>query len=165
MKKYLHLLLVALFATLSFPLTSCGDDDEPSAGGACNLTVDGTKFPSKTVAGEIWKHNGFDALTVWVNDATNENYLIFETTEIDGLTYGVNITDDCSLDLSMGDDIFVMSAEVKSGSVMVSKIDLAAKTITVQFSNAKFNSPMGGDVTVNGSFTSPLNGADNKVKI
>ncbi len=29
MKKYLNLLFVALFATMSFALVSCGDDDEP----------------------------------------------------------------------------------------------------------------------------------------
>lgn len=168
MKKYLYLLFVAMFATISVALTSCGDDDnEPSAGGkyACNLTVNGIKLPSKTIAGEIWSHNGFSALTVWVNDATNENYLIFETTDIDGLTDGVNITDDCSIALSLGDDVFVMGAVAKSGSVTVSNVDLSAKTITVQFSNAKFSSPMGGDVTVNGTFTSPLNGADNNVKL
>lgn len=73
MKKYLYLLFVAIFAIMSVALTSCGDDDnEPSAGGkySCNLTVDGAKFPSKTISGEVWFHNGFDALTVWVNDAT-----------------------------------------------------------------------------------------------
>ena len=30
MKKYLYLFFVAIFATLSFTLTSCGDDDEPA---------------------------------------------------------------------------------------------------------------------------------------
>lgn len=30
MTKYFKLLMVALFATLSFTLTSCGDDDEPN---------------------------------------------------------------------------------------------------------------------------------------
>lgn len=33
MKKYLYLLFVAIFATMSFALTSCSNDDEPSAGG------------------------------------------------------------------------------------------------------------------------------------
>lgn len=168
MKKYFYFLFVAIFATMSVALTSCGDDDdEPSAGGkySCNLTVNGTKFPAKTIAGEVWNHNGFDALTVWVNDATNDNYLIFETTEIESLSNGVNITNDCSIDLSLSDDTFVMGAEVRSGNVTVTNVDLNEKTITVQFSNAKFNSPMGGDVTLNGTFTSPLNGSDNKTKL
>ena len=75
---------MALFATMSVALTSCGDDDdEPSAGGkySCNLTVNGSKFPSKTIAGEIWNHNGFDAITVWVNDATVNGTL---TTPLNG---------------------------------------------------------------------------------
>ena len=33
MTKYLKLFMVALFATLTFTLTSCGDDDEPSSAG------------------------------------------------------------------------------------------------------------------------------------
>lgn len=32
MAKYLKLFMVALFAALTFTLTSCGDDDEPSVG-------------------------------------------------------------------------------------------------------------------------------------
>ncbi len=167
MKKYLYLFFVALFATMSVALTSCGDDDdEPSAGGkySCNLTVNGSKFPSKTIAGEIWNHNGFDAITVWVNDATNENgYVIFEVTNVNA-TDGTNVSDDCSLDVDF-DELFLMGGEVKSGSVTVSKIDRDAKTMTITFNNVTFSSPMGDDATVNGTLTTPLNGADNKVKL
>lgn len=167
MKKYLYLFFVALFATMSVALTSCGDDDdEPSAGGkySCNLTVNGSKFPSKTIAGEIWNHNGFDAITVWVNDATNENgYVIFEVTNVNA-TDGTNVSEDCSLDVDFG-ELFLMGGEVKSGSVTVSKIDREAKTMTITFNNATFGSPMGDDATVNGTLTTPLNGADNKVKL
>lgn len=167
MKKYLYLFFVALFATMSVALTSCGDDDdEPSAGGkySCNLTVNGSKFPSKTIAGEIWNHNGFDAITVWVNDATNENgYVIFEVTNVNAID-GINVSDDCSLDVDFG-ELFLMGGEVKSGSVTVSKIDRDAKTMTITFNNATFSSPMGDDATVNGTLTTPLNGADNKVKL
>ncbi len=167
MKKYLYLFFVALFATMSVALTSCGDDDdEPSAGGkySCNLTVNGSKFPSKTIAGEIWNHNGFDAITVWVNDATNENgYVIFEVTNVN-VTDGTNVSDDCSLNVDFG-ELFLMGGEVKSGSVTVSKIDRDAKTMTITFNNATFSSPMGDDATVNGTLTTPLNGADNKVKL
>lgn len=167
MKKHLYLFFVALFATMSVSLTSCGDDDdEPSAGGkySCDLTINGSKFPSKTIAGEIWNHNGFDAITVWVNDATNENgYVIFEVTNVNA-TNGTNVSDDCSLDVDFG-ELFLMGGAVKSGNVTVANIDRETKTITVQFSNATFSSPMGEDVTVNGSLTAPLNGADNKVRL
>lgn len=168
MTKYLKLFMIAIFATMTFALTSCGDDDsEPSGNGgkySCNLTINGAKFPSKTIAGEIWRHNGFDAITVWVNDATNEaGYVIFEITDLNA-TDGTNVSDDCSIDIDFG-DLFLISGEVKSGSVIVSSIDKDAKTMTVQFNNAIFNSPIGGDATVNGTLTTPLNGADNKAKI
>ncbi|MDE6809957.1 MAG: hypothetical protein K2J42_07725 [Muribaculaceae bacterium] len=43
MTKYLKLFMVALFATLTVTLTSCGDDDEPSAG-----NIDGTWMENST---------------------------------------------------------------------------------------------------------------------
>lgn len=166
MKKYLYLFFVALFATMSVALTSCSDDDGPSEGGkySCNITVNGSKFPSKTIAGEIWNHNGFDAITVWVNDITNEKgYLIFEVTNVNA-TDGTNVSNDSSLDVDFG-ELFLMGGEVKSGSVTVSKIDREAKTMTITFNNATFSSPMGDDAKVNGTLTTPLNGADNKEKL
>lgn len=168
MAKYLKLFMVALFATMTFALPSCGDDDkdEPSAGGkySCNLTINGSKFPSKTISGEIWNHNGFDAITVWVNDITNQNgYIIFEITDVNA-SNGTDVSDDCSIDLDFG-DLFVMGCSVESGKVTVSNIDREAKFMTVQFSNAHFTNPMGHECTVNGTLTAPLNGADNKVKI
>lgn len=47
MKKYFYFLFVALFATMSFALTSCGDDDdEPNdpTTGKMELTIDGQKY-------------------------------------------------------------------------------------------------------------------------
>ena len=45
MKKYLYFLFVALFATMSFALTSCGDDEpnDPTTG-KMELTIDGKKY-------------------------------------------------------------------------------------------------------------------------
>ena len=47
MKKYLYLFFVALFATMSFSLTSCGDDDDEPNGGndsKSSFTINGTAF-------------------------------------------------------------------------------------------------------------------------
>ena len=150
---------------MSLTLTSCGDDDDEPGNGkySCSLTVNGSRFPAKTIAGERWNHNGFDAITVWVNNATDENYLIFETTNIEA-TNGTDVTDDCSLDASFG-DLFTMGGEPESGSVTVTAIDRAARTITISFNNARFSSPMGDDCTVNGTLTAPLNGGENFVKL
>lgn len=167
MKKYFYFLFVALFATMSFALTSCGDDDdEPTVVGkySCNLTVNGTKFPASTISGEIWNHNGFDAITVWVNDITNQNgYMIFETTEVNA-SNGTDITEDCSLDADFG-ELFLMGGEVKCGTVKVASIDRENKVVKIQFTNAKFASPLGDDALVNGTMTAPLKGSDNKAKL
>lgn len=50
MKKYLYFLLVALFATMSFALTSCGDDDDEPTGSE-KIEIIGT-WKSTTVLDE-----------------------------------------------------------------------------------------------------------------
>lgn len=51
MKKYLYFLFVALFATMSFALTSCGDDDDepndPTTGSG--LTINGVKYKTNPI--------------------------------------------------------------------------------------------------------------------
>lgn len=167
MKKYLTAVYLIMIMTFSFAFQSCGsDNDEPEVNNkySCDLKINGSKFPAKTIAGEIWNHNGFDAITVWVNDITNEKgYIIFEVTDIEAKN-GTNVSDDCSIDIDFG-ELFLMSGEVESGQVTLSAIDRTAKTMTVKFSNAKFSSPMGDDATINGTIVAPLNGADNKTNL
>ena len=58
MKKYLYLFFVALFATMSFSLTSCGDDDdEPNNGGetASALTINGKKVAFDSYYSQLQK--------------------------------------------------------------------------------------------------------------
>lgn len=46
MKKYLNLFIVAIFATVSFALTSCGsDDDEPTTSSSIVGTWESTDYP------------------------------------------------------------------------------------------------------------------------
>ena len=174
MKKYLKLLYIALFAMMSVSLTACGDDDDEPDGGSskgkysCNLTIDGNKFKSKIIAGEIWKHNGLDALTIWVNDATyfNEGYIIFET-DSENVSEGANISEKCTFSMDVN-DVFIMAGVVKKGKVTVTKYDKANSIITVKFDNVTFEeaNPFKDEtVVVNGTMTSPLNGADKPAKL
>ena len=58
MKKYLYLLFVAIFATLSFSLTSCGDDDDEPNGG--NGSVVGTwKVETMKTSDDWWQVDYF----------------------------------------------------------------------------------------------------------
>lgn len=176
MKKYLKLLYIALFAMMSVSLTACGDDDDEPDGGnsnrkySCNLTIDGNKFKSKIIAGEIWKHNGYDALTIWVNDITyyNDGYIIFEITYPELIEEGADVSKNCSINIDDAHDIYMGYGEVKSGTVTVTKYDKANSIITVKFDNVTFKeaNPFKDEtVVVNGTMTSPLNGADNPAKL
>ena len=174
MKKYLRLLYIALFAMMSVSLTACGDDDDEPDGGSsngkysCNLTIDGNKFKSKIIAGEIWEHNGLDALSIRVNDATYfiEGYIVFET-DSENVSEDANISKNCRFSMDVN-DIFMMYGEVKSGTVTFTKYDKAISIITVKFDNVIFKeaNPFKDEtVVVNGTMTSPLNGVDNLSKL
>lgn len=54
MKKYLYLFFVALFATMSFSLTSCGDDDDEPNGGNGNI-VGTWKVETMKVDNDWWQ--------------------------------------------------------------------------------------------------------------
>lgn len=54
MKKYLYLLFVALFATMSFSLTSCGDDDDEPNGGNGNI-VGTWKVETMKMSDDWWQ--------------------------------------------------------------------------------------------------------------
>ena len=54
MKKYFYFLFVALFATMSFLLTSCGDDDDAPNGGNGNI-VGTWKVETMKVDNDWWQ--------------------------------------------------------------------------------------------------------------
>lgn len=55
MKKYLYLLMVAMFASFSFALTSCGDDDdEPDGGGSNGGKVSVVFDGAATESYDVW---------------------------------------------------------------------------------------------------------------
>lgn len=55
--------------------------------------------------------------------------------------------------------------EAQSGSVTIVKYDASAKTVTVKIDNVKFTDYRGVSATVNGTMTSPLNGAEKPAKL
>lgn len=61
MKKYFYLIFVALFATMSFTLVSCGDDDAPNAPTTDSaVTINGVKYNVYTLMSYdgYWSSNG-----------------------------------------------------------------------------------------------------------
>lgn len=59
MKKYMKLLMVALFATLSFTLVSCGDDDDDDASALVGTWTSSWEEDGISVKAEVtFKNNG-----------------------------------------------------------------------------------------------------------
>ena len=69
MKKYLYLLLVAIFATMPLVLTSCGDDDEPDGGNATEAMI------KKYIVGEEWSIVEVEIDGSWVKYPDYREYI------------------------------------------------------------------------------------------
>lgn len=155
MTKYFKLLMVALFATLSFTLTSCGDDDEPSMGSNGTITINAIKYDISTymtIDGE-WDSYSEEGSFGFFIDIKEGNtiapwpyYFDFES------EYAPKEGDDLSkkdLTLSLLSDYYteltMIDADYVSGSAIVKKIDKSKETITVQFSNLKMEGYGYGD--------------------
>lgn len=152
MKKYLYFLFVALFATMSFALTSCGDDDdEPndSTTGKMELTIDGKKYVFSHTMANV---NGSDYSCLVYNDDNQLNISIYGW---DDIVKGTALTED-NFTLTWSTDEAIIGMPTSSTTVKVTEKD--SKNVTISFNNAKFEDMRGYEsFTVNGTITLPIN--------
>ena len=148
MKKYLSLLFVALFATMSFALTSCGDDDEPNdpTTGNMELTIDGKKYSFSHPMANV-DNNQYYCLVS--NDDCQLGFLILDWDEV---STGTALTDD-NFELNWTTDEAIMAVPSSNASVKVKEKN--SKSITITFNNAKFEARY-ESFTVNGTITLPI---------
>lgn len=148
MAKYIKLLMVALFATMTFALTSCGDDDdEPSVGSNGTISINGTKY-------NVDKYMAF--VGEWDSDSEEGKFSVVidykEGKDIIPWPYDFNfkskiapkVGDDLSeKELTMfttGDyytGLNIIETKATSGAAIVKNIDEENNTMTIQFSNLK----------------------------
>lgn len=168
MKKYLKLLMLAIFASMSFAFVACGDDDdEPDNSGTGNnsgqsisLNLDGTNYTfgaglchydSDEIIVELFNSN----YTPWIN------FVFYDPTE---LSSGMVLTPDDDLSNGMGPvalvvinykDVSAGEYTLKSGSITIDSINLNTNKLKVTFKNAVFEEFIYGkqSVKVNGTFT------------
>ena len=152
MKKYLYFLFVALFATMSFALTSCGDDeDEPNdpTTGKMELSIDGKKYVFNHPMANINDDQYFCMVS---NDDCE---LLFSIYGWDEVSKGTALTDE-NFALTWSTNRAIIGMPTSSSSAKVTSKD--SKNITISFNNAKFEDMMGIEsFTVNGTITLPLN--------
>lgn len=167
MKKYLYLLFVALFATISFSLTSCGDDDyEPNNEGntTSSLTINGKKYGFNDFFTQLQKRYD-NRMMLWCQiDDSEGNDLDINLYNWDSITEGyvyspnnedIAISWDADDDSSCGHLIYGLT----SGSVKVVSIKKDANLVTVSFNNAKFVCDQDNSTTtINGNLTMPIEG-------
>lgn len=150
MKKYLYFLFVAIFATMSFALTSCGDDDEPNdpSTGKMELTIDGKKYVFTHTMANV---NGDVYSCLVYNDDNELNFSIYGWDEI---VKGSSLTDEI-FSLTWDADEAIIGMPTSQTSVKVTAKD--SKNVTISFNNAKFEDMMGtSSFTVNGTITLPI---------
>ena len=151
MKKYLYFLFVALFATVSLALSSCGDDnDEPSdpTTGKMELTIDGKKHVFINTMANV---NGSTYNCLVYNNDTELNFSIYDW---DNTVKGSYLTDE-NFTLTWSTDEAIIGMPTSNTSVKVDAKD--SKNITISFTNAKFEDMRGYEsFTVNGTITLPI---------
>ncbi len=160
MKKYLKLLFVALFATMSLTLTSCGDDDDEPDGGngggtaSSSFTIDGIAFGTSQDWTDVQNIGAQDVALFQAQLSTSKGQYPWIEMHID--TKAVTSS-------SKGKKLDIKSSDVKyftsqsnvtkyddeaGGSIMVQ--DFNSSVITLRFENYKLS---------NGSKSIVLNGS------
>ena len=165
MKKYLYFLFVALFATMSFALTSCGDDDdEPNDPTTkSSLTINGVKYKANPVMSwdGSWNENGVNAGTFTVSVLDNDNNACGYMFDFISSTQPKVGDDFATMDLTMTvmdvSDASMSTLDYKSGSAKVKSF--GKNTMTVEFSNLKMEGStyMGGEATYTFNGTATVN--------
>ncbi len=151
MKKYLYLFFVALFATMSLTLTSCGDDDdEPNdpTTGKMELTIDGKKHVFTNTMSNV-SGNEYSCLVY-----NNDNQLNFSIYGWNDVEKGTALTDE-NFTLTWSTDNAIIGMPTSNTAVKVTAKD--SKNVTISFNNAKFEDMRGYEsFTVDGAITLPL---------
>lgn len=163
MKKYLSLLFVALFATMSFALTSCGDDnDEPEGGDTkASLTINGQGYKEHSTTGANSTVTDYGtrlgiSIKAELYPANSDETEIFPHANISLEANSVVLAKGTTLTLNNGYVEMVTDVmegdkydEIKSGKVTVS--DVNGSTVTLNFDNLKLADDDNKTVTINGS--------------
>lgn len=170
MNKYLKLLVLALFASMSFAFVACGDDnddDEPNNGSgsgssSISLTLDGMKYSFDSGVSDYDSDN---ILIELINSKSGEwiNFIFYEPDELSNGTVltadmDVNGLTPVVLNVINYDGRSAGFYELESGSVKIKNVNLNSKKFEVTFNNAVFKESIWNNpsITVNGTFSVSL---------
>lgn len=142
LKKYLYLVMVALFAALPFALTSCGDDDDEGSSSSNYIQINGQSYeidPYITMEGYFDTDDGEGTFTVSVFEQVGSTkdciYYMFTYTDTKQPAVGDDFSKKSLKLESLDTPIKYLS--YKSGTAKVVAIDKKKGTITIKFDNLK----------------------------
>ncbi len=163
MKKYLSLLFVALFATMSFALTSCGDDnDEPDGGDSkASLTINGQGYKEHPTTGANSTVTDYGtslgiSIKTELYPAKSDETDFYPRAHISLEAESATLSKGMTLTLNDGYIEMITDVmegdrydEIKSGKVTVTEI--SGSTVTLNFDNLKVADDDDKTITINGS--------------
>ena len=162
MKKYLKFLFVALFATMTFAFTACGDDDDEPDGGSNNkgivgeLTIDGNKTSFYYIVGdnEADLHEYDYSADLLRKDGEILNFQIYE--DIFKFSKGQDLSNHVTVVATFVNG-FLGGNNLESGSITLTDID--SKYITLTFNKAAVKNYSSNKIlTIDGTVKLPING-------
>lgn len=163
MKKYLSILFVALFATMSFVLTGCGDDNDGPDGGnsEATLTINGQGYKEHSTTGATSTLTDYGTrlgikIEAELYPAKSDETDFFPRAHISLEAKSETLSKGMTLTLNDGYVEIITDVmegdkydEIKSGKVTVSEVK--GSTVTLNFNNLKIADDDNKTVTVNGS--------------
>lgn len=168
MKKYLYLFFVALFATLTIGLTSCGDDDdEPSAGGKSTFTVNGENYSIHSIGGATPTfttnaNQGVSQIDLELYPANSDESDLYPRCHVNvevaapaNLSKGekLSIKDNNSTYAEMVVEFMSVQRYTNYISGNISIESASADAVTLKFDNVKFEDDNNAILTLNGTIT------------
>ena len=170
MNKCLKLLMVAIFASMTFTFVACGDDDddEPNNGsnsgsGAITLTLDGTNYSFDSGAC-VYNLNEDNIVTEFM-DSKSSKWIYFIFNEAEELSNGMVLTADMDINSRTPVELAVINFDghsagnyvLESGSIKINKLNRNTDEFEVTFNNAVFEEYSGlwdtPSIMVKGSFS------------
>lgn len=146
MKKYLYLFFVALFATMSFSLTSCGDyEDEPNGGNdsKSSFTINGTAFGTNDDWAWVQNIEAQDVATFQAQLSTSKGEypwveMTIDTKAIKNSSKGQSLTiTNAKVKYFTAQTSATIFDEEEGGSILVQ--DITSSAITLKFNNYKLS--------------------------
>ena len=166
MKTYINI-LINFTAIILLTFTACSDNEDiKEIAKNSSITIDNRALEIKSIEGKLWKHNGVNYLTIWVNSAIDNESLIFEVVDEPDNKYFVKLEQGVNLispekesyptALIYVDDNY-WDGDIVSGRAILTEFSRENKRVTIELTNCKLKNYLSDEtVVINGVLSTAL---------